>query len=191
MIAGRYAKALLDWAVSLRMEDTIYEVMEPLLVTLAAMPDVSDRLASPMVGRKQKLDLICTAAGGDVPEEFERFILLVLRNHREHLIQEMALQYRDRYRALKGIRVATLTVASEQETALAERLKPLLRGEGVKRIDVDTVVDRSIEGGFIFQSGTFRADASVASQLRRVEQGFRERNRTVKGGRWVKIGEDW
>jgi F-type H+-transporting ATPase subunit delta len=36
-----------------------------------------------------------------------------------------------------------------------------------------------LEGGFIFEIGTYRLDASVASQIRRVKQQFIEKNRRI------------
>ena len=42
-----------------------------------------------------------------------------------------------------------------------------------------TKVDPSIEGGFIFEINTYRLNASVADQMRRIKQQFIEKNRRI------------
>ena len=47
------------------------------------------------------------------------------------------------------------------------------------QMELQTEVDPSIEGGFIFDINDFRLDASIATQLKRVKQQFIDKNRRI------------
>ena len=46
-------------------------------------------------------------------------------------------------------------------------------------MELQTDVDPSIEGGFVFDINDFRLDASIATQLKRVKQQFIDKNRRI------------
>ena len=46
-------------------------------------------------------------------------------------------------------------------------------------MELQTEVDPSIEGGFIFDINDFRLDASIATQLKKVKQQFIDKNRRI------------
>lgn len=47
------------------------------------------------------------------------------------------------------------------------------------QMELETVVDPSIEGGFIFDVNDYRLDASITTQLKRVKQQFIDKNRRI------------
>ena len=47
------------------------------------------------------------------------------------------------------------------------------------KMELETVVDPTIEGGFIFDINDYRLDASIATQLKRVKQQFIDKNRRI------------
>ena len=47
------------------------------------------------------------------------------------------------------------------------------------QMELETVVDPSIEGGFVFDINDYRLDASIATQLKRVKQQFIDKNRRI------------
>ena len=49
----------------------------------------------------------------------------------------------------------------------------------ISLMELETVIDPSIEGGFIFDVNDYRLDASVATQLKRVKQQFIDKNRRI------------
>ena len=46
-------------------------------------------------------------------------------------------------------------------------------------VEFKTKIDPKLEGGFIFEIGTYRLDASVANQIKRVKQQFIAKNRRI------------
>ena len=47
------------------------------------------------------------------------------------------------------------------------------------RIELQTVVEPSIKGGFVFDINDYRLDASIATQLRRVKEQFIDKNKRI------------
>lgn len=179
IISMRYAKALLEYAVECRVEDEIHREMLILSHSFMAVPELRVALDNPVLAVKEKLSLICNAAGIKVCEEFVHFVKLVLREKREGYLQSMSLMYIDLYRKMKNITIGRLITACPVNKDVEDRMKEMVHARTHGEVEFETQVDSSIEGGFIFEVSTYRLDASVATQLRRVKQQFIERNRRI------------
>lgn len=179
VISMRYAKALLEYAVGSKAEDEIYKEMLTLSHNFIAVPALRSALDNPVLVLKEKQSLICNAAGIKVCKEFVRFVELVLQKRREGYMQSMCLMYIDLYRKLKNITIGRLITAYPISKSEEDRLKSVVHNKTHGEVEFATRVDPSIEGGFIFEVGTYRLDASVATQLRRVKQQFIEKNRRI------------
>lgn len=179
IISMRYAKALMGYAQDNKVEDEIYREMSTLANSFTALPELRSALDNPMLGKKEKLTLICNAAGVNVCKEFIRFVELVMREHREKHLQSMSLMYMDLYRKLKNISIGKLVTAWPVNKATEERMKQMIVNQTHGTVDFNVKVEPEIEGGFILEIGTYRLDASVATQFRRVKQQFIEKNRRI------------
>ena len=179
VISMRYAKALLEYAAANKVEDEIYKEMLMLSHSFMAVPELRIALDNPVLAAKEKSSLICNAAGIKVCKEFVRFVELVLRERREGYVQSMSLMYIDLYRKLKNITIGRLITAYPVDKETEERMKEIVHNRTHGEVDFETKVDPSIEGGFIFEVDTYRLDASVSTQLRRVKRQFIEKNRRI------------
>ncbi len=179
IISRRYAKALLEYAAGTGADKEVYAELSRLSDCFMAMPQLRAALNNPVLDVKEKLSLACQAAGGKVCEEFVRFVKLVLQERRESYLQLMCLTYIDLYRRMKNITIGELTTACPVEAGVEERLKALVHAHTSGEVELSMKVEPSIEGGFIFKVGTYRLDASVATQFRRVKQQFIEKNRRI------------
>lgn len=181
IVSMRYAKALMEYAKSTGTEDRIYAEMRMLNRSFEKHPDFRMALENPVLSVREKFSLICTAAVGDAPvgRELSRFITLILRNRRETFLQYICLSFLNLYRKDRHIGVAKLTTAVPVTREVWERIRSkashLLHAE----MELQTDVDPSIEGGFIFDINDFRLDASIATQLKRVKQQFIDKNRRI------------
>ena len=181
IISMRYAKALIEYAREKGAEDRLYREFVTLSYCFVKQPALRDALDNPILPVKEKLSLICTAADGNEAssEEFVRFIRLVLDHRREAYLQFMALMYLDLYRKLKHMGVGRLITAVPVSKATEERIRTSAGAILHAQMELETVVDPSIEGGFIFDINDYRLDASIATQLKRVKQQFIEKNRRI------------
>lgn len=181
VLSMRYAKAMIEYAQEKGVEDRLYAEFLMLSHSFLALPELREALDNPVISIKEKLALVCTAANGDgkSSREFVRFITLVLKNRREGYLQFISLMYLDLYRKLKHIGVGKLITAVPVDKETENRIRAAAAHILHSRMELDTVVDPSIEGGFIFDINDYRLDASIATQLKRVKQQFIDKNRRI------------
>ncbi|WP_106831822.1 F0F1 ATP synthase subunit delta [Parabacteroides pacaensis] len=170
IISIRYAKALLAFGKDKGSEETIYQETGLLARSFEAQPGLKDALANPVVPVSKKTALIITGSGGKISQEFMRFIQLIVKNKRLHLLQSICLMYGDLYRKERHIQEACLITASplspEAETQLRQQLEKLT----TDTLEFRTKVKPSLIGGFAFYYDTYRLDASIASRLQAIRK---------------------
>ncbi len=181
VLSMRYAKAMIEYAQLKGIEDKLYEEFVALSYCFVSQPGLREALDNPVISIKEKLALVCTAADGNgkSTREFVRFITLVLRNRREGYLQFIALMYLDLYRKLKHIGVGKLITAVPVDKETEGRIRSSAAHILHAKMELETVIDPSIEGGFIFDINDYRLDASIATQLKRVKQQFIDKNRRI------------
>ena len=84
-----------------------------------------------------------------------------------------------KYRKQEKIRVGKLTTAVPIAPEEVERIRRIVVDHAGGTAEFTTKVDPSIEGSFIFEINTYRLNASVADQMRRIRQQFIEKNRRI------------
>ena len=179
VVSMRYAKALLAYADDAKVEDAVYREALLLKDSYAQVPELRQAMDNPVLAPDVKLKLVVEAAGGKVTKELERFVQLVLKEKREKFLQFMINSYIDLYRKQKNISIGKLTTAYPVAPEVVERIRKIVVSRTKGTAEFATKVDASSEGGFIFEIGTYRLDAGVASQIRRVKQQFIEKNRRI------------
>ncbi|MDU1892776.1 MAG: F0F1 ATP synthase subunit delta [Dysgonomonas sp.] len=170
MISKRYAKALLQYAIDQKVEDTIFDEMKKLAATYASEPKLRMAMDNPMLNKEDKLGLLKAAIGGKASNEFVKFAELVVKNKRENHFQTIARVYVDLYCESKHINTGKLVTATPVNKETVEKMKGLLQKIKPGTLDFETQVDPDIEGGFILYMDTYRLDASVKTQLKRIKQ---------------------
>ncbi len=177
----RYAKALMEYAESTGTAEMMYKLLRMLERSFREQKDLRMALDNPLLSRRQKFELICSAAAGDAPvsREFGRFITLVLKNRRESNLQYICLSFLNLYRKKKHIGVGKLITAVPVSHEVRERIRDSASSLLHATMELHIEVDPSIEGGFIFDINDFRLDASIATQLKKVKQQFIDKNRRI------------
>jgi len=172
MISKRYAKALLQYAAEQKTEDTVFSEMKRLAAAFASEPRLRMAMDNPTLNVDDKLSLINAAVGGKLSDTAKRFVDLVMKNRREVFLRNIALSFTDIYRESKGMNMGKLVTATPVDKSVTEKMKALLQQVRPGTLDFDAVVDPDIEGGFILYVDTYRLDASVKNQLKRIKQQF-------------------
>lgn len=177
----RYAKALIAYAEERQAEDQIYQELSTLAHSFLVVKGFTQALDNPVLDVDEKFRLICVAAHGDQKssEEFVRFIRLVLSERRESYLHFICLMYQDLYRKKKHIGVGRLISAVPVNKATEERIRESAAHILHAHMELETVIDPTIEGGFIFDINDYRLDASIATQLKKVRRQFIEKNRRI------------
>ncbi len=179
MVSIRYARALFSYALEKKVEDTIFSEMKILSDNLASSSQLRATLDNPVLSTKEKLELIKLAVGENVSDAFVRFIQLVLHQRRENHLQTISLVYLDLYRKYKNISLGKLVTACPVDDTTINKIKQLVKQKEEGTIEFVTEVDPKLGGGFILYIGTYRLDASVASQLNKIKSQLRSKNKKI------------
>ena len=112
----------------------------------------------------------------DVKATFS-FFDLVFSKRRELVLPEIADEFIEKYRELKGIEIIQITTAveisDEVKNNLRNRFQNLPRFKN-KTVEIRTKVDETILGGFIAQSHDILFDASIKNDLQFIGRQFLE-----------------
>ncbi len=171
-IATRYAKSLLDLAVENNKLDPIYsDILYFEQVTQSR--EFVLMLKSPIIKADKKVSIIKTIFEGKIDSITYSFFEIIVKKTRENYLPEIAAAFVDQYNLHKGIRKAKITTASAiDETLKASIEKTILESTDSKQIDLETVVDDEIIGGFVLQYDDKLFDASVARKLDLLKKEF-------------------
>ena len=179
VVSKRFAKALLDYATELNKEEQVYGEIQTLAESYLSVATLRKAIENPMLAKEKKLSLLKEASGGEnVSNELMRFYNLVLSDGREQFLQFMAWSYIHLYREAKKIMNGKIITAVPSATLVAHAERLASRKTQYK-VQLESVIRPEIIGGFIFELGDYRLDASVANQLSRVKHEFIDKNRRI------------
>ena len=180
IVSMRYAKALMKYATDSNVAEQLYTELCNVEQNFRMQPNLRNALDNPILTQNEKMSLIQAATNKqEVCEEFKRFIILVLKNRRESFLQYICLSFIDLYRKSRHIGVAKLTTAIPISEVVKNRIRNNASNLLHANIELQTSVNPSIEGGFVFDINGYRLDASVASQLKKVRKQFIDRNKRI------------
>lgn len=175
----RYARALFSYALENKAEDQVFSEMKSLSESLASSTQLRATLDNPVLSTTEKQELITIATAKSVSDVFVRFIQLVLHQRRENHLQTISLVYLDLYRKYKNISVGKLITATPVDDTTINKIKQLVKDKEKGTIEFVTEVDPKLGGGFILYIGTYRLDASVASQLTKIKSQLMSKNKKI------------
>lgn len=171
LISKRYAKALLAYSQELHLDEKVFQELLLLEKTLRKEPTLVKALDNPILGVKDKRSLLL-AVVKDHSSVYAGLVDLVLKNRRENLLRFIALTYEDLYRKSKNINAGFLITAAPADGGLLEKIRAIFEKVMPGHLELETEVDPSIGGGFIFDFDTYRLDASVKTQLNLIKKQF-------------------
>src|SRR6476646_10597191 len=162
LVAQRYAKALIDLAVERNeLEQTKADID---FIRFSMTPELRMIMASPVIGDSKKTQIFKAIFTDKLSPLTFSFFNLVFSKRREWVLPEIAEEFIEKYRELKGIEIIEITTAveisDELKNNIRRRFQNLPRFQN-KTVEVKTKVDESILGGFIAQSHDILFDASI------------------------------
>lgn len=178
-ISIRYARALLMFANEAGVAVKVYQEALTLRKSFRQVAELRRAMELPVMTRENKFRVLVQAAGGEITKQMQKFLELVLTEKREKYLMGINQAFIDLYRKQEKIRVGKLTTAVPIAPEEVERIRQIVVQSAGGTAEFATQVDPSIEGGFIFEINTYRLNASVADQMRRIKQQFIEKNRRI------------
>lgn len=168
VISIRYARALLKGAMEQKSEEQVYRDMQTLSRCYIEVPDLRFTIDNPMLSRDTKLKVLLTAVGKKPNELTQRFLGLVLKEGRASILQFMATSYITLYRKQKNITRGKLVTATSVSSDTEKKMRKLVESKTRGTVEFNAEVDPDIIGGFVLEYDTYRLDASVKTQLRKI-----------------------
>lgn len=167
--AIRYAKAILETAVSSGKAEAVNQDMKMILDTVNSNAELQAFLTSPVVNPSQKFDAISEIFSTVQPDTKGLFRLLK-ENKRFEILEGISQQYNAQHDVLNGIEVATVTTAFPITAELESKVLAKIKEFSSSKITLINTVDPSIIGGFILRIGDKQYNASVSNSLQELKR---------------------
>ena len=169
--AIRYAKAILETAVSSGNATNVNNDMKTIVDTVSGNSELSDFLASPIIASDLKMNAL-SEVFANVESESKSLFRLLKENKRFEILLPIAEQFNTQFDEMNGVEIAKVTTAIPMDSALEAKVLAKIATISDKKITLQNIVDPSIIGGFILRIGDKQYNASVASSLQELRREF-------------------
>jgi len=171
-ITNRYAKALLDLAISENQLDVIVSDLEFVKKSILSLRELSLLIKSPIVKRDKKRKIFNELFKDKISETALKFCELIINRQRSELLLDIIqrfLELKDEYLNIKSVSVKS---AIELDEIQLNELRTVLEKKLGKQVHINLTIDKNLIGGFIVQIDDTVIDASLKHQLELLRKKF-------------------
>lgn len=168
-ISTRYAKAVYEFALEKNEETRLYHELKTLQRSFLTFRSMFKVMDDPTISPKEKEKILITAGGISVSESYKKLLELIIENKRQAYAFFIALMYQNWYRKQKGIVLTKLTTTDAISEEVMRRIVQLVADETKQTVDLESVIDPEIIGGFILELEDKQLDASIKHQLNQLK----------------------
>jgi len=178
--ASRYAKALLDLSIEQNKLDTIHEDIKNIQSAMSSR-DLQLLAKSPIINSSKKIGIFKTLFEGKVDQLTMGFLELITKKGRETKLLAITNSFTQQYKKYNKITAVKLTTATPLTDEAKKSIEKALLESNVtdKVVDMESVVDEEIIGGFVIEVGDKLYDASILHKLNKVRKEFSQ-NKYIK-----------
>lgn len=169
--AVRYAKAMLSLASDQKTEDAVNSDMKLIVSTIADNKDLREALQSPVIPSSVKKSVLLEVFKNSNKTTLS-LIDTLISNNRINILGDVASKYSQLLDESKGIELGTVTTAVALTADLEKKVLAKAKELTGKNVEVKSIIDESILGGFILRIGDLQYNASVANQLNKLKREF-------------------
>lgn len=169
--AIRYAKAILDEAISKNAATQVNDDMILVASTINGNQELNGFIQNPTIGVDVKENALLEVFAAVNPVTKSLFHLLFV-NKRFEILEGIANNYKQLFDQMNGVEIAKVTTAIPMDDALHAKIMAKIATFSSKKITVENTVDPSIIGGFILRIGDQQYNASVANRLQELKREF-------------------
>lgn len=180
LIAHRYAGAFLEFLDGKGRAEVVYDQVRVILSAMGKLPKFRIAITDPRsvaLGRRKEL-LAAAVAPEPLCPEIADFLVLMDRNGRSEFFRLALLDFLTMYRHSRNLVMVQLTSAQKDER-LVPVITKLVEEDFGKKAVIHQKVDPDIIGGFVFETWSYRLDASVRTALEKVREELKEENRRL------------
>ncbi len=175
-LSQRYAKAVYELAAENRTQDKVFADLRALAEAFSKDADIQAFMADPTVKAETHVALVeKSLAGKGVSKEANDLLVLLARNGRFSLFQEIVQAFEAQADAANGVARGTVRSATTLSQAERQRIEETVEKALNKKVIMTYKVDPTVIGGLVAQVGSFTFDDSISSHLRRMNEELKRR----------------
>lgn len=169
--AIRYAKAILETAVSSGNPAKVNDDMKSVVGAVNSSPELKEFLSSPVIASEKKMNVLAEVFAS-VQSETKSLFRLLQENKRYEILGDIAEKFNTLYDEMQGVEVAKVTTAIPLTADLEAKVLDKIATISSKKVTIENIVDPAIIGGFILRIGDRQYNASVANRLQELKREF-------------------
>ena len=169
--AIRYAKAILETAVSNGKANKVNEDMKAIIAAVDSSTDLKEFLASPIIKSDLKMKAL-SEVFSSVQAETNSLFRLLQENKRFEILVAIATQYNIQFDDMNGVEIANVTTAFPITADLEAKILAKAATISTKKLTIQNTIDPSIIGGFVLRIGDKQYNASVSNRLQELKREF-------------------
>lgn len=170
--ALRYAKAVLNLAISNSSETQVNDNMKSIASTIANSSELNAMLKSPVIKSSDKINVLNALFDGKVNNITKGLFNLLQDNKRIEMLETVAKKYTIIYDTYKKTQVAKVTTAVALTKELEDKIQAKIVSLTGNSATIENIINPDIIGGFILQVGDKQFDASIANKFINLKKEF-------------------
>ena len=165
-----YADALFELAVQGGVTKETSEGLETVVSALLQQPDYRALLASPAIGKEERLAALDTAFRGKIPEILLAILRMMVSRGHVSALTGMARDYEELARGYRGESVAVVTSAVPLREAEMVTLRAKLEKKLGRKITLQCRVNPDLIGGVRVEVDGRVIDGSIRNKLDEIKE---------------------
>ena len=174
-LATRYAKSLIGLAQERNELEATFQDMQFLQAICKSNRDFVNLLRSPVIQTAKKEAILTAITKDKISPLTAAFTKLLTDKGREEDLPEIIEAFITQYNTIEGIQKIKLTtavpVSEEVKNDIVNKVKESI---GFDKVEVETVVNEKLIGGFLLEYNNNLVDASVLRDLKDIKKQFQQ-----------------
>ena len=174
-LATRYAKSLIGLAQERNELEATFQDMQFLQAICKSNRDFVNLLRSPVIQTAKKEAILTAITKDKISPLTAAFTKLLTDKGREEDLPEIIEAFITQYNTIEGIQKIKLTtavpVSEEVKNDIVNKVKASI---GFDKVEVETVVNEKLIGGFLLEYNNNLVDASLLRDLKDIKKQFQQ-----------------
>ena len=165
VIANRYAEALFQIGEEENKTDNLYNELKEVSSLMNTNKDLNNVMKSPLVSKKEKIQLIDTLFAGKVDNDLKNFLKILIEKGRITSINAIGETYKELLNEKNNILEGYVISAVPMNDEKIKELETELSKKYNKNITLENKVDKSVLGGVLVRLGNTEIDGTIKTRL--------------------------
>lgn len=169
IVSARYAKALYQSGEDENITESIRNDITLLIDLMKDSEEFNYILNSPVLKENKKNEIIRELFTGKIMQLTLDFLLLLISNKRELLLNRICHAYLQLYKKEKGITEGKIITAQALEINHHQEINKYINQLFKIDVELNEIVDPGLIGGFKLILNDTQIDASISSKLKKIK----------------------